>query len=65
MAKMRSVLWQAGHAVLCALAAATPSWPKTLTADTVVATVNGTNITLGHMIVLRESLPAAISGLAG
>ena len=27
------------------------------TADTVVATVNGTNITLGHMIALRESLP--------
>lgn len=28
------------------------------TADTVVATVNGTSITLGHMIVARESLPA-------
>jgi peptidyl-prolyl cis-trans isomerase C len=27
-------------------------------ADTVVATVNGTDITLGHMIVLRDSLPA-------
>src|SRR3990167_4060791 len=26
-------------------------------ADTVVAVVNGTNITLGHMIVARESLP--------
>ncbi|WP_137109819.1 peptidylprolyl isomerase [Rhodobacter sp. SY28-1] len=27
------------------------------TADTVVATVNGTKITLGHMIALRETLP--------
>lgn len=27
------------------------------TADTVVATVNGTDITLGHMIAMRESLP--------
>lgn len=27
------------------------------TADTVVATVNGTAITLGHMIAMRESLP--------
>lgn len=27
------------------------------TADTVVATVNGTEITLGHMIALRETLP--------
>lgn len=29
-----------------------------LSAGTVVATVNGTTITLGHMIVLRNSLPA-------
>lgn len=28
-----------------------------LSADTVVATVNGTDITLGHMIVLRQTLP--------
>ncbi len=28
------------------------------TADTVVATVNGTEITLGHMIALRDALPA-------
>ncbi len=27
------------------------------TADTVIATVNGTKITLGHMIALRETLP--------
>ena len=29
-----------------------------VTADTVVATINGTKVTLGHMIVLREGLPA-------
>jgi peptidyl-prolyl cis-trans isomerase C len=30
---------------------------KDMTAETVVATVNGTDITLGHMIALRDSLP--------
>lgn len=35
-----------------------PVWAEdTPTADTVVATVNGTAITLGHMIVAREALP--------
>ena len=29
----------------------------TLTADSVVATVNGTEITLGHMLMVRASLP--------
>jgi peptidyl-prolyl cis-trans isomerase C len=38
---------------------AAPVWAEDApTADTVVATVNGTTITLGHMIVARESLPA-------
>jgi peptidyl-prolyl cis-trans isomerase C len=32
-------------------------------AKTVVATVNGTEITLGHMIVLREKLPEQYQGL--
>lgn len=32
-------------------------------AGAVVATVNGTNITLGHMIVLRENLPAQYQSL--
>lgn len=37
---------------------ALPVWAQDApTADTVVATVNGTAITLGHMIVARESLP--------
>ncbi|GAB4381803.1 peptidylprolyl isomerase [Albidovulum sp.] len=53
---MRTFLLRAGLAVLCALppaiaAAADPS------ADTVVAKVNGAEITLGHMIAIRESLP--------
>lgn len=35
-----------------------PVWAEdALTADTVVATVNGTAITLGHMIIAREALP--------
>lgn len=34
-----------------------------LTADTVVATVNGTDITLGELIVLREKLPAQYQSL--
>ncbi|MFN4156989.1 MAG: peptidylprolyl isomerase [Gemmobacter sp.] len=33
------------------------------TADTVVATVNGRDITLGHMIVLREKLPPQYQAL--
>ncbi|MBP9951414.1 MAG: peptidylprolyl isomerase [Cypionkella sp.] len=33
------------------------------TADTVVATVNGTVITLGHMVALRESLPEQYKSL--
>ncbi len=33
-------------------------------ADTVVATVNGTDITLGHMIVLKQRLPAQYQQLA-
>ena len=40
-----------------ALADTTPA-PKAPTADTVVATVNGTDITLGSMIALRDQLPA-------
>lgn len=36
---------------------ALPALAEDLTADTVVATVNGTNITLGNIIVMRDSLP--------
>ncbi len=34
-----------------------PVWAEGPTASTVVATVNGTDITLGHLIALRDSLP--------
>ena len=46
-------------ALLGALLAVTAAaaWAKDPTADTVVATVNGKAITLGHMIAMRESLP--------
>ncbi|MCX7287019.1 MAG: peptidylprolyl isomerase [Rhodobacterales bacterium] len=36
---------------------AAPVWAEGETADTVMATVNGTKITLGEMIALREALP--------
>jgi peptidyl-prolyl cis-trans isomerase C len=40
-----------------ALSLAGPALAEDPTADTVVATVNGTNITLGNLIVAREGLP--------
>lgn len=43
-------------AVVSALAVTAPANAQDMTADTVVATVNGTNITLGQMIVLRGTL---------
>ncbi len=46
------------------LAQDAPKPPTDLTADTVVATVNGTNITLGNMIVLRDTLPPQYQTLA-
>ncbi|MDP4034348.1 MAG: peptidylprolyl isomerase [Pseudorhodobacter sp.] len=48
----------------CAFGLAAPLAAQDLGADTVVASVNGTEITLGHMIVLREGLPAQYQGLA-
>jgi peptidyl-prolyl cis-trans isomerase C len=39
------------------LLAATPGLGADVTAETVVATVNGTDITLGNVIAMRESLP--------
>ena len=59
----------AGLAIVCA--AAVPAFaqddaataPKDMTAATVVATVNGTEITLGELIVLREKLPAQYQSL--
>ena len=40
-----------------------PAFAQDTTADTVVATVNGTDITLGHMLALRESLPQQYQAL--
>lgn len=61
MAKMTKILpilaLGAGLALPCATLA------EDLAADTVVATVNGTAITLGHMIVLRDSLPPQYQAL--
>lgn len=51
---MRARLW--GAAAL-ALVLAAPAGSAEVTADTVVATVNGTEITIGHMIAVRETLP--------
>lgn len=45
-----------GAAVL-AFAVSGPACAADPSADTVVATVNGTDITLGHMIAMRDSLP--------
>jgi peptidyl-prolyl cis-trans isomerase C len=42
----------------CALLLALPVQAQdTLTADSVVATINGTEVTLGHMLMIRASLP--------
>lgn len=48
--------WAAGLLSL-ALAGAAPVWAQDVTADTVVATVGGKEITIGHMIVARNALP--------
>jgi peptidyl-prolyl cis-trans isomerase C len=42
---------------------AAPVWAEGETADTVMATVNGTTITLGQMIALRETLPEQYQSL--
>jgi len=50
-----------GLALMAALA--NPVWAEGETAETVVSTVNGVTITLGHMIALRESLPPQYQSL--
>ena len=52
---VKAMRFLAGIALIAGLAA--PGHAQDTTADTIVATVNGTNITLGHMIMARESLP--------
>ena len=66
MAK-HSGIW-AGLALACTVAlpalAQDEAAPATdVTADTVVASVNGTDITLGELIILREKLPAQYQSL--
>ena len=50
-------------ALALAATLATPVWAEGETAETVVATVNGTQITLGQMIALRETLPEQYQSL--
>ncbi len=59
MAKAMQFL--AGMALVAAFAV--PAMAEDTSADTIIATVNGTNITLGHMIVARESLPEQYKAL--
>lgn len=49
---------RSGLAVALCLSAALPLSAQDVTRDTVVATVNGVDITLGHLIVARDALPA-------
>ncbi|NEY90032.1 peptidylprolyl isomerase [Tabrizicola oligotrophica] len=58
----KAMRFLAGAALAAGLAL--PVWAEEApTADTVVATVNGTAITLGHMIVAREALPEQYKSL--
>ena len=57
----KAMRFLAGLALVSTLA--TPGMAQDTTADTVVAVVNGTNITLGHMIVARNSLPEEYKSL--
>lgn len=58
----KAMRFLAGAALAAGLAL--PVWAEDApTADTVVATVNGTAITLGHMIVARDSLPEEYKAL--
>ena len=60
MAKLTTFL---GAALAVTLAASPIRAEDTPTRDTVVAEVNGTAITLGHMIAMRETLPAQYQAL--
>ena len=50
-------------AALLAGTLAAPAPAQELSADTVIATVNGEAITLGHLILLRDSLPSQYQAL--
>lgn len=59
MAKMTRILGALALSAICGL----PALAETPTAETVVATVNGTAITLGEMLVMRASLPPQYQSL--
>lgn len=56
-------LMTAGAISLFAALNCSVAMAQDVTADSVVATVNGTDITLGHVIVLRSQLPAEYQNL--
>ncbi len=58
---MKHAGFWSGIALMAALAA--PVWAAGETAATVVANVNGVDITLGHMIALKETLPEQYQSL--
>lgn len=49
---------------MMSLAVAAPAPAQDVTADTVAATVNGTDITIGHMIVVRDALSEQYDNLS-
>src|SRR6056297_3574438 len=55
--QMSKTLMKLSAAALAICVALPASAQDEITADTVVATVNGTEITLGHMLMARASLP--------
>jgi len=60
---MRNFMAATAVSALLALGAGATYAQEELSADTVVASVNGTDITLGHVIVLRSQLPQEYQGL--
>lgn len=56
----RTGIWAA---LALSTAIAMPAFAQEPTADTVVATVNGTTLTLGHLIALRDTLPPQYQSL--
>lgn len=60
---MRKSLTFVAYAALCLTLAAPVLAEDAPTADTIVATVNGKDITLGHMIIARASVPQQYQSL--
>ncbi len=60
---MRNFLAASAVSALMVLSAGVATAQEEVTADTVIASVNGTDITLGHVIVLRNQLPQEYQSL--